>query len=376
MKASMVVQVHGFDWAIYAERIMPAFGQWLLDRNEDALYKLFKETRCAREEAFIPPPLQRARIWPRARTFAQTLPLGPYSRREYQKLCSAEHFTALSDRYMYKHAPQLYQNPEPIRAVWGALIETYCLPWSHETQLGHMFDELAIEAEDEAYFLSFTGTQVEHSEVLALLREAGLGELAHEMGDQLKLSTERLREERGENEPATQPLTPEHTPWAPGEIDLAYRHEEDEELEDEEIAEIGEYTRPMPGGIMLGVHPNTLQLRGWLAGISARALALFEYLACGRRNMPFGYEPSEPYGVFIGYLTAEETWWLGTCLRGVQDPNQTEAEADYLRFRYQHPGVSESYRLVDEILPTYAADFHRAVDMAAAQGLGLICSAE
>ena len=55
----MVVQIHGFDWAIYAERIMPAFGQWLIQRDEDALYRLFKETRCAREEAFIPAPLQR-----------------------------------------------------------------------------------------------------------------------------------------------------------------------------------------------------------------------------------------------------------------------------------------------------------------------------
>jgi hypothetical protein len=78
----MVVQMHGFDWAVYAERIMPAFGQWLLQRDEDLLYRLFKETRCAREEAFVPASLQRARIWPRARAFAETLPLGPYSRRE------------------------------------------------------------------------------------------------------------------------------------------------------------------------------------------------------------------------------------------------------------------------------------------------------
>ncbi len=92
--------------------------------------------------------------------------------------------------------------------------------------------------------------------------------------------------------------------------------------------------------------------------------------------MPFGYEPSEPYGVFIGYLTPDEVWRLGICLRDVQDPDQAEAEADYLRFRYQHPGVPESYRLIDEILPSCAAEFHQAVDMAAAQGLGLICSME
>jgi hypothetical protein len=371
VSASMAVQVHGFDWAVYAERIMPAFEKWLLERDEDTLYELFKETRCAREEDFVPPSLQRARIWPRARAFAETLPLGPYSRREYQKLCSAEHFTALSDRYMYKHAPQLYQSPEPIRAVWGALIETYCLPWSHEVRpVAHKDDGLEAEAGDEEYFSVLAGEQVERSEVLTFLHEAGLGELAHEMTEQARYTTERLHYK--DSQPETQPLTAESqhgcAPWPAGEVNLADKHEED--------AEIEEYTQPMPGGISLGTHPNTLQLRGWLAGISVRAQALFEYLACARRSMPFGYEPSEPYGVFIGYLTADEVWRLGTCLRGVSDPPQARAEADYLRFRYQHPGLPESYRLIDEILPLYAAEFHKAVDKAAAQGLGLICSIE
>ncbi|MGH2482448.1 MAG: hypothetical protein ACRDHW_22610, partial [Ktedonobacteraceae bacterium] len=101
--------MHGVNWEASATHVMPAFEQWLLQRDESEIYQLFQETRCASEEAFIPAPLQRARIWPRARAFVETLPLGPYSRREYQKLCSAEQFTALSDRYMYKHAPQLYQ---------------------------------------------------------------------------------------------------------------------------------------------------------------------------------------------------------------------------------------------------------------------------
>ena len=357
---------------------MPAFEQWLVRRDESTIYRLFKETRCAREEAYIPPALQRARIWPRAKSFADSLPLGPYSRREYQKLCSAEHFTALSDRYMYRHAPQLYQNPEPIRAVWGALIETYCLPWSQEEE--EPSDEQELEDTEDEELPLLSSAQVERSEVLSLLREAGLGELAREMNEQGqgRVSTERLRGEAESSEPETQPLTIRHSSaWQLHGSNLPAREElSDDDLLENEEEDIEEYTRPMPGGISLGAHPNVLQLRGWLASISVRALALFEYLACGRRSMPFGYEPSEPYGVFIGYLTAEEVWRLGTCLRGVQDPNQAEAEADYLRFRYQHPGVPESYRLVDEVLPSYAAEFHQTVDKAAAQGLGLICSME
>lgn len=373
----MVVQVHGFNWEAYAEHIMPAFERWLIERDESAIYRLFKETRCAREEIFVPAPLQRARIWPRAKTFAGTLPLGPYSRREYQKLCSAEHFTSLSDRYMYKHAPQLYQNPEPIRTIWGALVETYCLAWSQDeyAQPGAQQTAAAsIEEDEEVPTLSIA--QVERSEVLALLHEAGLGELVREMNEQTRFTTERLHQEEGREEPETQPLTAERTPWQADELHFTRQELPNDLLDREEGEEIEEHTQPMPGGILIGTHPNTLQLRGWLASISVRALALFEYLACGRRGMPFGYEPSEPYGVFIGYLTPDEVWRLGSCLRGVRDPEQAEAEADYLRFRYQHPGIPESARLVDEVLPSYASSFHKAVDMAAAQGLGLICSVE
>ncbi|MEO7019571.1 MAG: hypothetical protein ABI234_05420 [Ktedonobacteraceae bacterium] len=377
----MVVQVHGFNWEAYAEHIMPAFERWLIQRDEGEISRLFKETRCAREEAFIPAPLQRARIWPRAQTFAETLPLGPYSRREYQKLCSADQFTTLSDSYMYKHAPQLYQTPEAVRAIWGALIETYCLPWSRDEY--KQPDAQQEESADKADFPLSSVAHVERSEVLSLLHEAGLGDMARQFDEQVRHATERLHQEGGHAEPETQPLTSERTPWQDGEIDLTYHREgfddladEDEDNEDDEEEDIEEYTQPMPGGVSIGTHPNTLQLRGWLAGISVRALVLFEYLACGRRSTPFGYEPSEPYGVFIGYLTPDEVWRLGTCLRGIRDPEQADAEADYLRFRYQHPSLPESARLVDEILPSYAADFHQAVDMAAAQGLGLICSVE
>lgn len=351
---------------------MPAFEQWLVQRNEQVIARLFQETRCAREEALMPVALQRARIWPRARLFAETLPRGPYSRREYQKLCSADHFTAVSDRYMYRHTPQLYQNPAPLRSVWGALIETYCLPWSKNTQ-EQEYEQ--IQASEEEELQSQGSTRVERSEVLALLRHAGLGQLAHEISEQTTSSTEHLAGEQESAEPETQPLAARRSPWSQNEIDFACPAESTtDELEGGE--DIEEYSRPMPGGIALGVHPNTWQVRGWLAGVSARAQALFEYLACGRRCLPFGYDASEPYGVFIGYLTPDEVWRLGTSLRGLPDPDQAEAEADYLRFRYQHPGVPESYRLIDEVLPSHAAEFHHAVDMAAAQGLGLICSSE
>lgn len=375
-----MIQVHGFDWMAYAEHIMPAFEQWLIQRDEKAISQLFKETRCAREEAFMPAALQRARIWPRAQVFAETLPLGPYSRREYQKLCSADHFTAVSDSYMYRHSPQLYQNPEPIRSVWGALIETYCLPWSEDEykQPGSGSQARVSREEDGEEVHTLAGAQVERSEVLSLLREAGLGELAREMSEQAPFSPERQRDEASNVGPDTQPLSGGRAPWSEDEINFACVEDLPADLledsEDEEDFE--EYTRPMSGGIALGAHPNALQLRGWLAGVSVRSLALFEYLACGRRRMPFGYEPSEPYGVFIGYLTPDEVWRLGTSLRGVFNPDQAEADADYLRFRYQHPGVPESYRLIDEVLPSHATEFHRALDMAAAQGLGLICSIE
>ncbi len=327
----------------------------------------------------MPAALQRARIWPRAQVFAETLPLGPYSRREYQKLCSAEHFTAVSDSYMYRHAPQLYQNPEPIRAVWGALIETYCLPWSEdEYKQAGLSSPMQANVEEDEEMQTLIGAQVERSEVLSLLYEAGLGELAHEMGEQAAFSSEHLRGEGSDTGPDTQPLSSGRSSWSEDQANLSCLEDVSEDLlEDEEEEEnLEEYTRPMPGGVALGAHPNVLQLRGWLASISVRALALFEYLACGRRRMPFGYEPSEPYGVFIGYLTPDEVWRLGTSLRGVPNPGQAEAEADYLRFRYQHPGVPESYRLIDEVLPSHATEFHRALDMAAAQGLGLICSVE
>src|SRR5450759_5643913 len=70
----MVVQLHAFNWEVYTERIMPAFEEWLIEGEDDAVQQLFEQTRCAFEERFLPETVQRLRVWPRARAFAQTLP--------------------------------------------------------------------------------------------------------------------------------------------------------------------------------------------------------------------------------------------------------------------------------------------------------------
>jgi hypothetical protein len=92
--------------------------------------------------------------------------------------------------------------------------------------------------------------------------------------------------------------------------------------------------------------------------------------------MPFGYEPTEPFGAFIGYLTPDEVWQLAACLHDVKPPGQAEAEADYLAFRLQNTETADASRLVDEVLPAHAVEFLQAVRNAAFHGLGLICSVD
>ena len=355
----MVVQLHAFNWEIYTERIMPAFEQWLIEGEEDAVQQLFEQTRCAFEERFLPETVQRLRVWPRARAFAQTLPRGPYSRREYHKLCSAEHFTALSDRYLYKHAPQLYQQSDALRSVWGAIVESYCLPWG-----------TGIRPEQSAPGVSPTRVieprieedAIARSEVVSLLQEVGLSELAQELDTQPGESEAitSLQIEPGEAEKSVAPPT------------IAQMPPETPPPDDEEETEIIVAAR----GILIGNAPNLLHMRGWLASLSVRAMALFEFLACGRRSMPFGFEAGEPFGAFVGYLTPNEVALLATCLESVIAPNQSEAEEDYITFRYQHYALPSSFRLVDEVLPTHAAGLIEAIQKAASEGYGLICSVE
>jgi hypothetical protein len=339
---------------------MPAFEEWLIEGDENAVQQLFEQTRCAFEERFLPETVQRLRVWPRARAFAKTLPRGPYSRREYHKLCSAEHFTALSDRYLYRHAPQLYQQSDALRSVWGAIVETFCLPWAQSGQQVTNVSPAQGQATTPEQFAE--DEALAHSEVIAFLQMAGLNELAQSYSSQL-----------AELEALT------HTPVAPGETGEPVAPAENEQATVEtETADSEEEEEVIVAarGIAIGDAPNLLHMRGWLAGISVRAMALFEFLACGRRSMPFGFEAGEPFGAFAGYLTPDEVALLATALEGVLAPDDREAEEDHITYRYQHYALPASFRLVDEVLPTHAAGLLAAIRRAAAEGYGLICSVE
>lgn len=358
----MVVQLHAFNWEVYTERVMPAFEEWLIESDDAAVQQLFEQTRCAFEEQFLPETVQRLRVWPRARAFAQTLPRGPYSRREYHKLCSTEHFTALSDRYLYKHAPQLYQQSDALRSVWGAIVESFCLPWGTHVPRPEQPPTSVLPTPVSATPQHIEEDAVARSEVVSLLQEVGLSELAQEYSAQ---------PDKGESL-VWVPVEPDEAEQSDAPSTIAQMTPETSPPDDEEETEIIVAAR----GILIGNAPNLLHMRGWLAAISVRAMALFEFLACGRRSMPFGFEAGEPFGAFVGYLTPDEVTLLATCLEGAIAPAQSEAEEDYITFRYQHYALPSSYRLVDEILPTHAAGLLEAIQKAASQGYGLICSVE
>lgn len=329
----MIIAVHGFDWGIYAERVMPAFAHWLIDKDEKPIFQLYKETRCAREELYMPRQMQALRTWPRAQELIQQLPRGPFARREYQKLCAAEPFTALSDRYVNLHPPQLFQTSDALRTVWSALIEEYCLPWLQ------MDDENEPQEPQQEQASASNEVMATQSELISLLHSAGMDELAQEVSQQANVF-----EEVGE--PA-----------------------EDEEDEEDGGAEVSEVK-----GVVLGRQLERLHLRGWLASISVRAMALFELLACGRRALPFGYEPGEPFGSFIGYLTPNEVWQLALCLREAPIPGPGAAKQDYEQYRSLRVRKSAEFRMIDEVQPAHAQGFVKAVRVAAAQGLGLLCA--
>jgi hypothetical protein len=357
----MVVQLHAFNWEVYTERVMPAFEEWLIEGDDTAVQQLFEQTRCAFEERFLPETVQRLRVWPRARAFAQTLPRGPYSRREYHKLCSAEHFTALSDRYLYKHAPQLYQQSDALRSVWGAVVESYCLPWGTHAPPEQPPTNVS-PAQKVAPQPRIEEDAIARSEVVSLLQEVGLSELAQELFTQPD-EGERI---------AWVPVEPDEAEESAAPSNVAQMTPETSTPDDEEEMEIIVAAR----GMLIGNAPNLLHMRGWLTAISVRAMALFEFLACGRRSMPFGFEAGEPFGAFVGYLTPDEVALLATCLEGILAPDQSEAEEDYITFRYQHYALPSSFRLVDEVLPTHAAGLLEAIHKAASEGYGLICSVE
>ncbi len=358
----MAVQLHAFNWEVYAERVMPAFEEWLIEGDESAAQQLFEQTRCALEERFLPETVQRLRVWPRARAFAKTLPRGPYSRREYHKLCSAEHFTALSDRYLYRHAPQLYQQSDALRSVWGAIVESFCLPWAQSAQPATNISAAQGKAETTTPEQHAEEETLAHSEVISFLQMAGLHDLAQSYSAQLA-ELETLTPTPVAPVEAENPAAPAGNEQTAAETETADAEEEDEVI----VA---------ARGITIGDAPNLLHMRGWLAGISVRAMALFEFLACGRRCMPFGFEAGEPFGAFAGYLTPSEVALLATSLEGVLAPDDHEAEEDHITYRYQHYALPASFRLVDEVLPTHAGGLLEAIQRAASEGYGLICSVE
>ncbi len=370
----MVVQLHGFDWEVYERLVMPAFSQWLLDGDERAIKELYEQTRCAYEEQFLPAAMQRLRVWPRAQAFLQTLPRGPYSRREYQKLCSPQQYTIMSDRYLYKQAPQLYQHSNALRSIWGSIIESFCLPWTPDSSRLKTLLQAGIVLSAEAQpqpqpHLSSSNEKVARGEIVSLLVKAGLDDLAREV----ETSTAAI-EQRNRDAGVPVPSIDEGQDGEGAAIENVFEADGGLALppEEENDAEIVVASH----GVLIGQQSNLLHLRGWLANVSVRSMALFEYLACGRRSMPFGFEAGEPFGSFGGYLTPDEVWQLANSLEGAIPPDQETAEEDFLSFRYQSYGIPPAFRMIDEVLPRYAADLLYAVQQAAGQGHGLISSVE
>lgn len=336
----MDVYVHGFEWAIYAEQVMPAFERWLVSREEGAAYHLFKQTRCAREEEYLPAPMRRLRTWTRARDFVDSLPRGPHSRKEYAKLCSAEQFTSFSDRYLHSYIPQLYKSVPALRSVWGAIIEHYCI-----IQFADVSTPVGLA---QAHLLEVESEQATRGEMIALLQDAGLDEMAAAFAGEGYAEHEQISDEENDAD------------------------SDDDSAEDDPYAE--EEQSRGPAGILIGQHPNTLRLRGWLASFSVRAMALFELLVCGRRRMPFGYDANDPYGAFHGYLTPGETWQFATSLLHAHPCSQAQAENDYRQFCVEQiSNERPTARLIDEVLPEHARSLLYTARHAAAQGLGLIC---
>ncbi len=428
----MIVFLHGFDWAIYTDVVMPAFARWLLERDENAVAELFEQTRCAREEEALPAPMQRLRSWVRARAFVQKLPRGLHSLEEYEQLCSPEAFTPLSDRYLHLHTPRLYQQNDALRTVWGAILETYCLPWRDKALDGELSlftttqQQNGVRPEEPG-----EGMPEIREELISLLHSAGLADLADQISSISHLGQESMDSNDlpdmfdvgGESRntgalPANLTgalrelgLTGETT--APSKTEsLSFDQSGERDIFDPADVEMSETIPPNKpddtqlyisgeasgmqlispegagdeddltfttqlGGIEIGGMVDLLHLRGWLARVSLRAMVLFEYLACERRCMPFGYVAGEPYN-YAGYLTPGEVQQLASCLRNVSPPARGAVARDQLRFRQQQniPVTSEYFRLVDEVLPAWADDFLQAVRAACSENLGLICAVE
>jgi len=326
----MLAFVYGFDWEAYTDNIMPAFTRWLIHGDEKTIYQLYERTRCAREEQFTPMAIRHLLTWPRAQAFVQQLPQGTYMRHEYQLICDSLSFTMVSDIYVHRHPPRLHQNSDALRAIWGALVEQYCQPW---LSLPDDITPTGSSSFSSSHYEQFLTTHdTGQHDIISLLRSAGFGTLAREIG--------------------TQSLIPD--------------------LAEEDHCDTVSDSEP-PSGVILGHHPATLHLRGWLATLSVRAMALFEFLACGRRSMPFGYRSGEPYEDYIGYLTPGEVQQLALCLQNVDAPKTLySAQGNPHAFMTTNENSPDSC-LIDEIIPAHADAFLRVVRAAAQYNLGLTC---
>ncbi|HEY5005888.1 MAG TPA: hypothetical protein VII61_22195 [Ktedonobacteraceae bacterium] len=348
----MFVRIHGFDWMTYSERVMPAFASWLVAGDENTVQQLYQETRSAKGEQYVPDAVKHLCIWPRAQAFVKQLPRGPQALHEYQNLCAADLFTALSDRYIRQYPPRLYQDSEALRSVWGAIVEQFCLPWfqlasSQAEETSSPPEDAPKPAEDEV--------ETDQSELISLLQSAGLDDLAHKVSEQSIKKSFDIGEQPGLSIQDIAALD-----------EVALLNEEAEPLDDD--------TGGGPRGIIIGRQPAALHMRGWLAGVSVRTMVLFEFLACGRRYMPFGYHAGEPFEGYIGYLTPDEIWQMALLLADVEPPDPLKAQEDARNFHDQLSIEWDEFRLIDEILPAHAVELLQAIHNAAHQGLGLICS--
>jgi hypothetical protein len=252
-----------------------------------------------------------------------------------------------------------------------------CLPWLHEEDVNDqtvyaLISDMNGEVDEEE--------QPMQHEVAALLKDVGLDDVAHAMADPADADE---NDDPAPNMPTNiSPLTPRNVVASSGNRNV---EPATSDREAKNRLELDPYTDengeeiPLSHGIALGQQPNTLCLRGWLAGIDVRAMALFEYLACKRRQMPFGSDADVPYGTYCGYLTPDETRQLASVLRGMKPCSQTLADADYERFCREQLDLAptdEMPHLIDEVLPSHSREFLGAVRRAALQGLGLICSIE
>lgn len=354
----MFVRLHGFDWMTYSERVMPAFASWLIDGEDSAVYELYKETRSARGEHYVPAAVKHLCIWPRAQAFVKQLPHGPQALHEYRNLCATELFTALSDRYIRQYPPRLYQDSEALRSVWGAIVEQFCLPWFHlSSSQAEDVTLPATQEKQEPPLPAEEALETDENELIALLQSAGLDDLAHQVNEQLVKKSSDIADQ----------------PALPSVEDIPEWNETDVPPEEVDTPEDDD-TGGAPRGIIIGRQPASLHMRGWLATISIRTMVLFEFLACGRRSMPFGYHAGEPFEGYIGYLTPDEIWQMALLLGDVEPPDPIKAQADARNFHDQLSIEWDEFRLIDEILPEHAIEFLQAIHNAAHQGLGLICS--